>query len=83
MSGALLKHELREGLGIAKGNTLGEELFSEVGKKFWNMGERKEGEVRQRKKNVLKIKLIAKLDANGGNECAVMGRKTHGLRNEI
>lgn len=41
MSGALLKYVLREWLGIAKGSILGEELFSEVRKKFWDMGERK------------------------------------------
>lgn len=72
MSGALLKYGLREWLGIVKGSILGEELFLEVRKKFWDMGKRKEGEVRQtEKKNILKIKLIVKLDANGEQTCSL------------
>lgn len=59
--GSLLKHEFREWLGIAKGNILGEELFSQVGKKFWNMGERKEGEVKQIEKECLKNKIDSQI----------------------
>lgn len=44
-------------LGRAKGNILGEELFSEARRKFWNLGERKEGEVRQIEKECLKTKI--------------------------
>lgn len=36
--GSLLKHEFREWLGIAKGNILGEELFSQVGKEILEYG---------------------------------------------
>lgn len=52
MSGALLKYGLREWLGIAKGSIFGEELFLEVRKKFWDMGKRKEGEVKQTEKKI-------------------------------
>lgn len=83
MSGALLKYVLREWLGIAKGSILGEELFSEVRKKFWDMGERKEGEVRQTEEKCFKNKIDSQIGCKWRNKRAVMDRKTHGFRNEI
>lgn len=41
--GSLLKHVFRGWFGIARGNLLGEKIFSRVERKSWDMRERKEG----------------------------------------